>query len=223
MGHGGGPGPVGQGSTGKTLSACGEYDISGIVTPMSAPEDITTTLLGLTRGDGSAADRLMPVVYEKLRGLAEQFMRRERRDHTLQATALLNEAYLRLFDQSRVDWRGRAHFVAMAAEMMRRILVDHARRRAATKRGGGRDRVPLDETLAVTDARRQVDLIALDDALRELQKLNLRQARVVELRYFGGLSVKETAYALDISERTVENDWSVARAWLKQTMGHDQK
>ena len=223
MGHGGGPGPVGQGSTGKTLSACGEYNISGIVTPMSAPEDITTTLLGLTRGDGSAADRLMPVVYEKLRGLAEQFMQRERRDHTLQATALLNEAYLRLFDQSRVDWRGRAHFVAMAAEMMRRILVDHARRRAATKRGGGRDRVPLDETLAVTDARRQVDLIALDDALRELQKLNLRQARVVELRYFGGLSVKETAYALDISERTVENDWSVARAWLKQTMGHDQK
>lgn len=190
---------------------------------MSAPEDITTTLLGLTRGDGSAADQLMPVVYEKLRGLAEQFMQRERRDHTLQATALLNEAYLRLFDQSRVDWRGRAHFVAMAAEMMRRILVDHARRRAATKRGGGRDRVPLDETLAVTDARRQVDLIELDDALRELQKLNLRQARVVELRYFGGLSVKETAYALDISERTVENDWSVARAWLKQTMGPDQK
>lgn len=223
MGRGGGPGPVGQGSTGKTLSACGEYNISGIVTPMSAPEDITTTLLGLTRGDGSAADRLMPLVYEKLRGLAEQFMQRERRDHTLQATALLNEAYLRLFDQSRVDWRGRAHFVAMAAEMMRRILVDHARRRAATKRGGGRDRVPLDETLAVTDARRQVDLIALDDALRELQKLNLRQARVVELRYFGGLSVKETAYALDISERTVENDWSVARAWLKQTMGPDQK
>ena len=223
MGHGGGPGPVGQGSTGKTLSVCGEYNISGIVTPMSAPEDITTTLLGLTRGDGSAADQLMPVVYEKLRGLAEQFMQRERRDHTLQATALLNEAYLRLFDQSRVDWRGRAHFVAMAAEMMRRILVDHARRRAATKRGGGRDRVPLDETLAVTDARRQVDLIELDDALRELQKLNLRQARVVELRYFGGLSVKDTAYALDISERTVENDWSVARAWLKQTMGHDQK
>lgn len=190
---------------------------------MSAPEDITSTLLGLTRGDGTAADQLTPVVYEKLRALAEQFMRRERRDHTLQATALLNEAYLRLFDQSRVDWRGRAHFVALAAEMMRRILVDHARRHSAAKRGGGRERVPLDETLAVADARRHVDLIALDDALKELQKLNPRQARVVELRYFGGLSVKETAYALDTSERTVINDWSVARAWLRHKMSPDEK
>ncbi len=190
---------------------------------MSAPKDITNTLLGLTRGDGSAADQLIPVVYDKLRGLAEQFMQRERRDHTLQATALLNEAYLRLFDQSRVDWKGKAHFVALAAEMMRRILVDHARRHAAAKRGGGRDRVPLDETLAVADARQQVDLIALDDALSELQKLNPRQARVVELRYFGGLSVKETAYALEVSERTVENDWSVARVWLWQNMSPDEK
>ncbi len=185
---------------------------------MSAPKDITSTLLGLTRGDGTAADQLMPVVYDKLRTLAEQFMRRERRDHTLQATALLNEAYLRLFDQSRVDWKGRAHFVALAAEMMRRILVDHARRRAAAKRGGGRERVPLDETLAVADARQHVDLIVLDDALRELQELSPRQGRVVELRYFGGLSVKETAYALDVSDRTVENDWSVARVWLRQKM-----
>ncbi len=190
---------------------------------MSAPEDITNTLLGLTRGDGTAADELMPVVYEKLRALAEQFMRRERRDHTLQATALLNEAYLRLFDKSRVDWKGRAHFVALAAEMMRRILVDHARRHAAAKRGGGRGSVPLDETLAVPDARLHVDLIALDDALKELQELNARQARVVELRYFGGLSVKETAYALDVSHRTVENDWSVARAWLRQKMSPEEK
>ncbi len=190
---------------------------------MSTPEDITNTLLGLTRGDGTAADRLMPVVYDKLRALAEQFMRRERRDHTLQATALLNEAYLRLFDQSRVDWQGRAHFVALAAEMMRRILVDHARRHTAAKRGGGRERVPLEETLAVADARRHLDLIALDDALKELQQLNQRQARVVELRYFGGLSVKETAYALKISERTVENDWSVARAWLRHIMSPDEK
>ncbi len=190
---------------------------------MPAPPDISTTLLGLTRGEEAAADQLMPVVYDKLRALAEQFMRRERRDHTLQATALLNEAYLRLFDQSRVDWRGKAHFVALAAEMMRRILVDHARRHAAAKRGGGRDRVPLEETLAVPEARRHVDLIALDDALKELQKLSPRQARVVELRYFGGLSVKEAAYALDISERTVENDWSVARAWLRQKMSPDEK
>ena len=190
---------------------------------MSAPEDITNTLLGLTQGDGTAADRLMPMVYDKLRGLAEQFMRRERRDHTLQATALLNEAYLRLFDQSRVDWKGRAHFVALAAEMMRRILVDHARRHAAAKRGGGRVRMPLEEALAVPDARRHVDLIALDDSLEELQKLNPRQARVVELRYFGGLSVKETAYAHDIPARPVEHDWSVARAWLRQKMSSDEK
>lgn len=190
---------------------------------MSAAKDITDTLLGLTRGDGTAADQLTPVVYDKLRALAEQFMRRERRDHTLQATALLNEAYLRLFDQSRVDWKGRAHFVAMAAEMMRRILVDHARRHEAVKRGGGRDRVPLEETLAVADARKHIDLIALDDALRELQKLNPRQARVIELRYFGGLSVKETAYALEISDRSVENDWSVARVWLRQKMSPDEK
>ena len=190
---------------------------------MSVPNDITSTLLGLTRGDGTAADQLIPVVYDKLRQLAEQFMRRERRDHTLQATALLNEAYLRLFDQSRVDWKGKAHFVGMAAEMMRRILVDHARRHAAAKRGGGRDRVPLEETLAAADAPRHVDLIALDDALKELQKLNPRQARVVELRYFGGLSVKETAYALDLSDRSVENDWSVARAWLRQKMNTDEE
>ena len=179
-------------------------------------EDTTRTLIELTRGSEGAAERLMPLVYDKLRALAERYMRRERPDHTLQATALLNEAYLRLFDQKRVDWKGKAHFVALAAEMMRRILVDHARGHAAAKRGGGREKVALDNGLGLADAARGVDLIALDDALEELKKLNSRQTRVIELRFFGGLTVRETAYALGVSDRTVDNDWSFARAWLRR-------
>ncbi len=182
---------------------------------MSEDEHITQTLIELTRGDEGAAERLMPLVYDKLRALAARYMRHERPDHTLQATALINEAYLRLFDQSLVNWQNKAHFVAVAAQMMRRILVDHARQRAAAKRGGNRQRVELDEpNLAGPTA--DVDLIALDDALEELKSLNPRQARVVELRFFGGLTVKDAAYALDIAERTANNDWEFARAWLRQ-------
>ena len=179
-------------------------------------DDLTQTLLSLTRGDPHATDALAPVVYEKLRALAEQYMRRERADHTLQGTALVNEAYLRLFDKTRGDWQGKAHFIAVAAEAMRHILVDHARRRAAAKRGGGWEKKPLDSNLADPDAQQAIDLIAIDEALAELKKLNSRQARVVELRFFGGSNVKETACVLGVSERTVVNDWDFARLWLQR-------
>ena len=182
---------------------------------MSKDEHITQTLIELTRGDEGAAERLMPLVHDKLRALAGHYMARERAEHTLQPTALLNEAYLRLFDQSRVNWQNKAHFAAVAAQMMRRILVDHARKNAALKRGGDRGRVEMDEP-NLAGPMGDVDLIALDDALDELKLLNPRQARVVESRFFGGLTVKEAACALDISERTVNNDWEFARAWLRQ-------
>ena len=182
---------------------------------MSKDDHITQTLIELTRGDEGAAERLMPLVHDKLRALAGHYMARERAEHTLQPTALLNEAYLRLFDQSQVNWQNKAHFMAAAAQIMRRILVDHARQRAAAKRGGNRQRVELDEP-NLAGPMADVDLIALDDALEELKSLNPRQARVVELRFFGGLTVKDTAFALDIAERTANNDWEFARAWLRQ-------
>ena len=186
---------------------------------MSSDEHITQTLIESTRGDERAAERLMLLMHDKLRVLAGQYMARERVEHTLQPTALLNEAYLRMFNQSRLNWQNKAHFVASAAQIMRRILVDHARQHAAAKRGGDRERVELDEpNLAspMVPTYVGIDLIALDDALEELKLLNPRQARVVELRFFGGLTVKEAAYALDIAERTANNDWEFARAWLRQ-------
>lgn len=183
---------------------------------MASKEETTRTLIDLTHGGEDAAAKLIPIVHEKLKAIAARYMKQERRDHTLQASALLNEAYVRLFDEKQLNWEGKAHFVALAAEAMRRILVDHARRRAAAKRGGGWGKVPLDAKLAESEAKDAVDLIAVDDALEELKKLHARQARVVELRYFGGLSVKETACALAISERTVNHDWDFARLWLRQ-------
>ncbi len=185
---------------------------------MSTSEDTTRTLIELSRGDERAADKLAPVVYEKLRALAQQYMQRERPDHTLQATALLNEAYMKLIDQSKVDWKSKTHFVAVAAEMMRRILVDHARRHAAAKHGGGRVKIPLEGDPAAPEGQRAIDVIALDEALEELKKLDSRQARVVELRFFGGLTVKEAAYALGVSDRTVDNEWCFARAWLRRRL-----
>lgn len=183
---------------------------------MPSKEETTRTLIELTNGGEDAAAKLVPVVHEKLKAIAARYMKQERRDHTLQATALLNEAYVRLFDHTKLGWEGKAHFVAIAAETMRRILVDHARRHAAAKRGGGWDRVPLDEELAESGGETKVDLIAIDEALEELKKLNSRQARVIELRFFGGLSIKETAYTLGVSERTVNNDWDFARLWLRR-------
>jgi RNA polymerase sigma factor (TIGR02999 family) len=184
-------------------------------------DETTRLLLSASQGDRASMEALLPLVYDQLRVIAERKMRRERADHTLQPTALVNEAFLRLVDQSRVQWQGRAHFCAVAASMMRRILVDHARRRSAEKRGAGATPVVLDEALAPAHARSPLDIVALDDLLERLAALNERHARVVELRFFGGLSVKETAHALDVSPATVKNDWRVARAWLLSQMSND--
>ncbi len=177
----------------------------------------TRILLAAVNGDRSAADQLMPLVYEELRGLAEHFMAAERANHTLHATALVNEAYLRLIDQTQVDWQGRAHFCAVASEMIRRILVDHARKRSAAKHGGGASRVDLTDVLDLSEEI-GVDLLGLDETLQELRALHERQARVVELLFFGGLSVEETAAVLEVSPRTVKGDWRLARAWLGERL-----
>ena len=180
--------------------------------------DITHLLNEWNDGDEGALDRLTPLVYEELRRQAARYLRRERPGHTLQTTALLHEAFLRLVDARGVSWQGRAHFFAIAANLMRRVLVEHARRRAADKRGGSDERVPLDEALAVAEAA-DLDLLAIDVALDKLEAVDERQARVVELRFFTGLSVEETAEALGVSEKTVKRDWNVARAWLRREIG----
>ena len=187
---------------------------------MSSDRKITQTLADVSSGDHCAAAKLMPLVYAELRAVAGRHLRRERKNHTLQATAVVHEAYLKLVDQTRVDWKGKAHFMAVAAEVIRRILVDHARKRGAAKRGGSAARITLsiEDMVATSDSDSDLDLIAVDDALSELAELNERQARVVELRFFGGLSVEETAYALGVSERTVKGDWRVAKAWLRKRM-----
>jgi RNA polymerase sigma factor (TIGR02999 family) len=169
-------------------------------------------------GDRRALDKLIPLVYEELRRQAARYLRRERPGHTLQTTALIHEAYLRLVDAGDVHWQGRAHFFAIAANLMRRILVEHARRRDADKRGGSHIRVPLDEAVAVAGGT-DVDLLAIDEALDRLAAIDPQQARVVELRFFSGLSVEETAAALGVSPKTVKRDWSVARAWLRREIG----
>lgn len=168
-------------------------------------------------GNREALDNLMPIVYEELRRQAARYLQRERGDHTLQTTALVHEAYVRLIDQVNVRWQNRAHFYAIAAEMMRRILVDHARRRHAAKRGGDAVKVTLDEAVNAA-GERDLDLIAVDEALTKLAALDQQQARVVEMRFFGGLNVDETAEVLGISERTVKRDWSVAKAWIRREL-----
>jgi RNA polymerase sigma factor (TIGR02999 family) len=177
------------------------------------PQEITQLLLAWGSGDERALEELMPLVYDELRKVAARHMRRQTPGHTLQTTALVNEAYLRLIDASKVRWQNRAHFFAVSAQLMRRILVDFARQRQNLKRGGGAQQISLDEALAVAPER-GADLLALDEALDRLAALNARQARLVELRYFGGLSEEETAEALKISLRTVQRDWNLARLWL---------
>jgi RNA polymerase sigma factor (TIGR02999 family) len=174
---------------------------------------VTGLLVAWGAGDESALDRLLPIVYGELRHVARRLMRGERGEHTLQTTALVNEAYLRLVDLSRVRWQDRAHFFAMSARLMRRILVDHARARRYDKRGGGRRTISLDEALVVAPER-GADLIAIDDALKALAVVDLRKSRVVEMRFFGGLTVEETATALGVSAVTVMRDWRLARTWL---------
>jgi RNA polymerase sigma-70 factor (ECF subfamily) len=169
------------------------------------------------KGDTQARDDLLPVVYAELRAQAVRYMRRERRDHTLQPTALVHEAYVRLIGQARVSWQNRAHFFGLAAEMMRRILVDHARKHQAAKRSGAAMRVAWDERVGATPPL-DCELLLLDQALAELAARDPRQARVVELRYFGGLSEQEAAEVLTVSRTTVTRDWNVARAWLFRRM-----
>ena len=182
----------------------------------SPPGEATALLCAWREGDKSALHRLTPIVYRDLRRLADRCLLGERRGHSLQTTALVNEAYMRLVDYRRMQWQDRAHFLAVAAQVMRRILVDHARRRNL-KRGAGVQHVSLDEVVEVSNDRPE-DLVALDDAMSELARMDLRKAQVVELRFFGGLSVDETAEVLKISSITVMRDWSSAKAWLYREM-----
>jgi RNA polymerase sigma-70 factor (ECF subfamily) len=178
--------------------------------------DVSQLLRAWSDGDRSALDRLTPIVYEELRRLARCHLRGERAGHSLQATALVNEAYMRLVDYSRMQWQARAHFFAVSAQLMRRILVEHARRHNL-KRGGGLQHVSLDE-VATVGSDRAADLVALDDAMGALAQIDPRKAQVVELRFFGGLSVPETAEVLKVSSVTVMRDWSTAKAWLYREM-----
>ncbi|MGH9351583.1 MAG: sigma-70 family RNA polymerase sigma factor [Terriglobia bacterium] len=175
--------------------------------------EVTQLLQAWSEGDERALDKLMPLVYNELHRLAQRYMAGERAGHTLQTTALVNEAYLRLVDVQQVSWQNRAHFLGVSAQLMRRILVDFARARHSLKRGGEAPPVALDEALVVSPER-GTDLVALDDALNALAAIDLRRSRVVELRFFGGLSVKETAEVLKVSAETVMHDWKLAKVWL---------
>jgi RNA polymerase sigma factor (TIGR02999 family) len=179
--------------------------------------DVTRLLREWGNGDRSAADELMPLVHNELRRLAHQYMRREEPGHTLQTSALVNEAYVRLVDQSQIQWESRAHFFGIAARLMRQILVDQARRRNFAKRGGGAIRVSLNEATAVAQEQ-SASVMALDDALKTLEQIDTRKSRIVELRFFGGMSIEETAEALKVSPGTVMREWTFARAWLRKEM-----
>ena len=187
-------------------------------TGVHAPRDPTALLLAWSRGDEAAFDELIPLIHDELHRIAHRHMRLERTGHTLQATALVNEAYLRLIDVKRMQWQNRAHFLAMAARVMRRILVESARARRSQKRGGGAQVEPLEEQqIAAREPSR--DLVALDEALTALASLDPRKSHVVELRYFGGLTVDETAEVLHVSGETVRRDWRLAKAWLLSELG----
>ncbi|MDQ3584471.1 MAG: sigma-70 family RNA polymerase sigma factor [Pyrinomonadaceae bacterium] len=179
----------------------------------SSPSNVTRLLVQLTDGDRDVLNELLPLVYDELRKLAAKYLRREREGHTLQPTALVHEAYLRLIDQTQVRWQNRAHFFGVAAQMMRRILVDHARTHNAEKRGGEFQLLSLDENIDVS-ATPAADLVALDDALNRLAAIDEQKSRIVELRFFGGLSVEETAEVLGVSAPTIKRQWRMAKAWL---------
>ncbi|HYR75482.1 MAG TPA: sigma-70 family RNA polymerase sigma factor [Pyrinomonadaceae bacterium] len=181
------------------------------------PQEITQLLSNWSQGDKAALDQLVALVYPELRRLARRHMAREDPAHTLQTSALINEAYLKLVDQKSVQWQSRAHFFAVAAQVMRHILVDHARTRNYAKRGGGAPKLPLDEAAALTE-QRAAQLIALDDALNDLSALDGRKSQIIELRFFGGLSLEETAEVMKISPSTVQREWRAAKAWLHHAM-----
>ena len=183
----------------------------------ASSERVSKLLQNWGQGDQGAREALIPLVYDELRRLARRYLRRERPDHTLQSAALVNEAYLRLIRQEHPQWQNRAHFFGVAAQLMRHILVDHARNRAAAKRGAGAPRLTLDPDIALPQER-DVDLMALDDALNQLAALDPQQSRLVELRFFGGLSIEETSVVLGVSPATVKREWATARAWLQREM-----
>jgi RNA polymerase sigma factor (TIGR02999 family) len=185
--------------------------------PQKSSTPVTELLARWRSGDQKALDSLMPLVYAELRQLAQHYLRQERSDHTLQSTALVHEAYLRLAGKSPPEWQDRAHFFGIAAHLMRQILVEHARGRAAAKRGGGGTRITLDESLAIAQ-QKEVDVIVLDKALRDLAEFDAQQGRIVELRFFGGLTIEDTSEVLGISPATVKREWVTARAWLFRAM-----
>ncbi len=182
--------------------------------------DVTQLLVELTEGDRDAMDRLFPAVYDHLRGMAQRELRRERPDHTLNATALVHEAYLKMVQLERITWQGRAHFYGACAQAMRRILIGYARMKKAEKRGSGAEHVAIHDVVVAARSR-PASLLALDAALEKLEQLSERQARVVECRFFAGMSVEETAEALQISPATVKRDWTLARAWLNRELGEE--
>ncbi len=179
---------------------------------------ITEMLKNWGEGKEEALNSLMPLVYDELRRQASRFLRKERSGHTLQTTALINEAYLKLIDQSNVNWQNRSHFFAIASKAMRRILVDHARTRHREKRGGSAEDLPIDDALHIASPQRSIDIVALDEALERLALFDPRQVKIVELRYFSGLTNDETAAILGVSNATVRSDWSMAKAWLRQEL-----
>jgi RNA polymerase sigma-70 factor, ECF subfamily len=183
----------------------------------ASPQQVTQLLVAWGDGDQCARDELMPLVYDELRRMAHKCMNRERAGHTLQTSALLNEAYIRLVDQKNINWQGRSHFFGIAARLMRQILVDYARARQYAKRGGDAPRVQLDEAMAVSEER-AAEVVALDEALKSLAAIDPRQSEIVELRFFGGLSIEETAEVLRVSPGTVMRDWTLAKAWLRRAI-----
>jgi RNA polymerase sigma-70 factor (ECF subfamily) len=185
-----------------------------------APQNVTELLIGRSKGDKEALDALVPLVYDELRRQASRYLRHERVGHTLQTTALIHEAYLRLVDQKNVHWQNRAHFFGIAAQLMRRILVDHARTRKRAKRGGSDVRISLSEATLKTRAQ-DLDIVALDEALERLAAIDEQQSKIVELRFFSGLTVEETAEVLSISPATVKRDWSMAKAWLHREISSE--
>lgn len=184
---------------------------------MLSRNDVTQLLVNWGKGDKAALDELTPILYDELRRLADSYLRREREDHTLQPTALVHEAYVKLADQTKLEWQNRAHFFGIAAQVMRHILVDHSRKHNADKRGSGAPKVPIEEGLMVTQ-QRPSDIVALDDALNTLAKIDERKSKIIELRYFGGLTVEEMAEVLQISVATIGRELRMAQAWLHREM-----
>ena len=192
-----------------------------MTTPSAAQQEVTQLLGNWSGGDEGALEKLIPLVEPELHRLAHHYMSRERAGHTLQTTAILNEAYLRMVDSKKPLWQNRTHFVAAAARLMRRIMVDHARERHSLKRGGGALKVTLDEAALVTETRSE-ELLALDEALERLAVQDPRKSEIVELRYFGGLTIEETAEFLKLSQRTVEREWTMAKAWLHRALSEEE-